>query len=89
MTKTDESAKSHIAPPLAACDELSRVGGDQGEGDMNGCNSILFTLTLALSRQGRGNYWTFYETVKYGILNVECRSKVFYPSRASGSNDRF
>jgi hypothetical protein len=37
-----------IPPPLA--------GGDKGEGDLIDCNSILFTLSPALSLQGEGVY---------------------------------
>jgi hypothetical protein len=43
-----------FSPPLA--------GGDQGEGDLIGCMSILFTLTPALSRQGRGGLKAFFQS---------------------------
>jgi hypothetical protein len=52
---------SQVSPPLA--------GGDQGEGNLIGCNSILFTLTPALSRQGRGRFLKFCEIIKHEFRN--------------------
>jgi hypothetical protein len=39
--------------------------------------------------QWRNKYAARNKNVEYRILNVEYRRKEFYPSRASGSNDRF
>jgi hypothetical protein len=49
--------------------------------------AILFTLTLALSRQGRGNYWTYYETaisvsssfpIQRSMFGVRCSMFIFF-----------
>ena len=48
----DGFVKSNISPPLA--------GGDKGEGDNEPAEiPLLFTLTPALSRRGRGSVFDF------------------------------
>jgi hypothetical protein len=47
-------------------------------GGITGCNSILFTLTPALSHQGRGRFLTFYE-----FIIVDNESKLIF---AHGNN---
>jgi hypothetical protein len=48
----DGFVKSNISPPLA--------GGDKGEGDNEPAEiPLLFTLTPALSRRGRGSIFDF------------------------------
>jgi hypothetical protein len=50
--KNDGFVKSNISPPLA--------GGDKGEGDNEPAEiPLLFTLTPALSRRGRGSVFDF------------------------------
>ena len=43
--------------------EGTRPLAGAGKGDLNGLKSFLFTLSLTLSRQGRGNYKTYYEAI--------------------------
>jgi hypothetical protein len=59
QNNNDEIVKSRIPPPL--------VGGEKGEGDNKLAEMTpVFTLTPALSSQGRESFLSFYESINNG-----------------------
>ena len=86
LSNVDDLVKSKISPPLA--------GGDKGEGDNEPAEiPLLFTLTPALSRRGRGSVFDFlrvHQECSFVLLqidaNMACIQGIQIQKRYNGSS---